>query len=116
MKKDLTFNGDDTAMATFLLSVMGAFAGFERALIHERQREAIGRAKKAGAYKGRSKALNDEQPAEIAKHAAAGEAKAALAREFGVSLQTIYEYRQASSRSNTPRDAPGSLSRHCNTA
>ena len=31
--ENLTFTGEDTAMATLLLSVMGAFAEFERALI-----------------------------------------------------------------------------------
>ncbi|UKA64093.1 recombinase family protein [Arthrobacter sp. FW306-04-A] len=92
VKENLTFTGDDTAMATFLLSVMGAFAEFERALIRERQREGITLAKKAGVYKGRGKALNDGQAADLVRRAAAGEAKAALAREFGVSRQTVYQY------------------------
>lgn len=35
-------------MATLLLSVMGAFAEFERALILERQREGIAAAKQRG--------------------------------------------------------------------
>jgi DNA invertase Pin-like site-specific DNA recombinase len=52
VKENLTFTGDDTATAAFLLSVMGAFAEFERALIRERQREGITLAKKAGVYKG----------------------------------------------------------------
>jgi len=98
VKENLTFTGDDTAMATFLLSVMGVFAEFERALIRERQREGIALAKKAGVYKGRSRALNDVQAVEVVRRAAAGEAKAALAREFGVSRQTIYEYLPPSSR------------------
>src|SRR3954465_7982162 len=46
------------AGASLLLSVMGAFAEFERALIHERQREGITLAKQRGAYKGRKKALS----------------------------------------------------------
>jgi DNA invertase Pin-like site-specific DNA recombinase len=37
---------------------MGAFAEFERALIHERQREGIALAKQRGVYKGRKKALS----------------------------------------------------------
>ena len=37
----LTFTGEDTPMAILLLSVMGAFAEFERALIRERQLEGI---------------------------------------------------------------------------
>ena len=38
VKEGLTFTGEDAPMATLLLSVMGAFAEFERALIRERQR------------------------------------------------------------------------------
>jgi len=41
VKEQLTFTGEDSPMASLLLSVMGAFAEFERALIHERQREGI---------------------------------------------------------------------------
>ena len=41
VKESLAFTGDDSPMATLLLSVMGAFAEFERALILERQREGI---------------------------------------------------------------------------
>ncbi|MHA7268737.1 recombinase family protein [Arthrobacter sp. HLT1-20] len=37
-----------TPQATFLVSVMGAFAEFERALIRERQPEGITVAKKTG--------------------------------------------------------------------
>jgi len=50
VKEQLTFTGEDTAMATLLLSVMGAFAEFERSLIRERQREGIALARKRGAY------------------------------------------------------------------
>jgi len=40
--------GEDAPRATVLLSVMGAFAAFERALIRERQREGIAVAKQRG--------------------------------------------------------------------
>jgi DNA invertase Pin-like site-specific DNA recombinase len=60
VKEQLTFTGDDTAMATLLLSVMGAFAEFERSLIRERQREGIALAKQRGAYRGRRKALTPD--------------------------------------------------------
>ena len=53
VKEHLTFTGEDSPMANLLLSVMGAFAEFERALIRERQREGIALAKKRGAYKAR---------------------------------------------------------------
>jgi DNA invertase Pin-like site-specific DNA recombinase len=41
LKESLTFTGEDSPMSQLLLSVMGAFAEFERALIRERQREGI---------------------------------------------------------------------------
>ena len=83
-KEQLIFTGEDTAMATLLLSVMGAFAEFERALIGERQREGIALAKDRGVYKGRKRSLSGERAADLRARAAAGETKAGLAREFGV--------------------------------
>lgn len=49
VKESLTFTGKDSPMANLMLSVMGAFAEFERALIRERQREGIALAKQRGA-------------------------------------------------------------------
>jgi DNA invertase Pin-like site-specific DNA recombinase len=92
VKEGLTFTGDDSPMATLLLSVMGAFAEFERALIRERQREGIALAKQRGVYTGRKKALSPAAIAELKVRAAAGEAKAKLAREAGISRDTLYEY------------------------
>ncbi|MNG30916.1 DNA-invertase hin [compost metagenome] len=79
-------------MANLLLSVMGAFAEFERELIRERQREGISLAKQRGAYRGRKRALTNAQAAELRRRAEAREPKAALAREFGISRATLYEY------------------------
>ncbi len=56
LKEGLVFTGEDSPMANLMLSVMGAFAEFERALIRERQREGIALAKQRGAYRGRKKA------------------------------------------------------------
>ncbi|ELT44821.1 Resolvase domain protein [Arthrobacter nitrophenolicus] len=49
LKENLTFTGEDSPLANLLLSVMGAFAEFERSLIRERQREGIALAKQRGA-------------------------------------------------------------------
>jgi len=57
IKEHLTFTGEDSPMANLMLSVMGAFAEFERALIRERQREGIALAKKRGGYRGRKRLL-----------------------------------------------------------
>lgn len=78
-----------------LLSVMGAFAEFERALIRERQREGIAAAKQRGAYRGRKKSLTATQVAELARRSGASEPKTTLAREFGVSRETVYQYLRA---------------------
>lgn len=48
VKNGLTFTGEDSPMANLILSVMGSFVEFERALIKERQRECTSLAKKAG--------------------------------------------------------------------
>lgn len=92
VKENLTFTGEDSPMANLMLSVMGAFAEFERALIRERQREGIALAKKRGAYRGRKKALSADRVAELRKRAGSGEQKAKLAREFGISRETLYQY------------------------
>lgn len=90
IKEGLLFTGDDSPMSTLLLSVMGAFAEFERSLIRERQREGIQIAKQKGVYKGRKPSLSTAQVHELKARAA--ESKAKLAREFGVSRETIYQY------------------------
>ena len=92
VKENLTFTGDDSPMATLLLSIMGSFAEFERALIRERQMEGITQAKKRGVYTGRKKAFTDQQIINIRERVAAGETKAALAREYGVSRETLYQH------------------------
>ncbi len=79
-------------MATLMLSVMGAVAEFERALIRERQREGIEVAKKNGVYRGSRARLSVARVAELRRRSSAGEQKAALAREFGISRQTLYRY------------------------
>jgi DNA invertase Pin-like site-specific DNA recombinase len=94
-KEHLTFTGDDSALSNLLLNVMGAFAEFERSLIRERQREGIAIAKKAGVYKGRKPSLTPERARELRKRVAAGEKRAALAREFGISRETLYTYAPA---------------------
>ncbi|MGE6660911.1 recombinase family protein [Pseudomonas sp. NPDC077408] len=95
VKESLAFTGEDSPMANLLLSVMGAFAEFERALIRERQREGISLAKQRGVYRGRKKALNSNQVEELRRRVESREPKAALAREFGISRATLYEYLRA---------------------
>jgi DNA invertase Pin-like site-specific DNA recombinase len=92
VKEHLSFTGDDSPMAGLMLSVMGAFAEFERALINERQREGIALAKQRGAYKGRKKSLSQAAVAQLRQRLTTGMSKAQIAREFGISRQTLYQY------------------------
>lgn len=97
VKEGLRFSGDDSPVAQLMLSVMGAFAEFERSLIRERQREGIALAKEKGVYRGRKKSLSPEQVAEVRQKASAGVPKAKLARELGISRETLYKYLPAGS-------------------
>jgi DNA invertase Pin-like site-specific DNA recombinase len=96
VKEGLVFTGEDSPMAHLMLSVMGAFAEFERSLIKERQREGITLAQKRGAYRGRKKTLSPAQAAELVRRAGDGIPKTMLAKEYGISRETVYQYlRQA---------------------
>ena len=92
MKENLRFTGEDSSMANLMLSVMGAFAEFERALIKERQREGIALAKQRGVYRGRQRSLNDTQIAHLKERIRAGEKKAQIARDMNISRETLYHY------------------------
>ncbi|GGH10083.1 hypothetical protein GCM10011577_38790 [Pseudarthrobacter polychromogenes] len=92
IKEQLVFTGEDSPMANLMLSVMGAFAEFERSLIRERQREGIALAQQRGVYKGRKKTLTPERAAELVQRAGSGIPKVVLARDYGISRETVYQY------------------------
>lgn len=99
IKESLTFTGEDSPMSNLLLSVMGAFAEFERSLIRERIKEGIAVAKQRGVYKGRKPSLDATRVSElVARDKANGHKKrSTLAREFGISRETLYQYLRATS-------------------
>ncbi|MFN8611588.1 MAG: recombinase family protein [Vulcanimicrobiota bacterium] len=91
-KECLDFKPDAAAnpMAKLMLSMMGAFAEFERSLIRERQREGIAVAKQRGVYRGRKRALDLSQIEQIKTRLGQGEQVSKVAREYGLTRQTIY--------------------------
>lgn len=97
IKESLTFGGDDSAMSKLMLSMMGAFAEFERSLIKERQREGIKLAKERGAFKGRKAALDADKLIALKARDKANHQKnrTQLAREYGISRATLYKYLSA---------------------
>lgn len=60
-------------------------------MIRERQREGIELVKKERKYRGRKPSLTAEQAENLRQRASAGENKAALAREFAISRETLYQ-------------------------
>lgn len=94
IKENLTFGETNSPMSNLLLSVMGAFAEFERSLIRERQREGIQIAKAKGLYKGRKQALDNHQIEILLQTDKANNQRnrSALAREFGITKPTLYKY------------------------
>lgn len=96
VKESLKFTGEDSPMANLLLSMLGAVAEFERALLLERQKEGIAIAKAEGKYKGRKKSLSPNQVTELQTRVSSGDLnKAAIARELGISRETLYQYLKA---------------------
>ena len=92
VKENLTFTGDDSAMSNLLLSVMGAFAEFERTLIKERQMEGIVIAKQNGRFKGRVQSLTVAQIAEMKQMLIDRYKKTEIAQKFNITRQTLYRY------------------------
>lgn len=78
-------------MTTLMLSMMGAFAEFERSLILERQREGIAIAKQKGLYKGRKPVSKEklERAKDLLKQ---GQKVSAVARQTGLSRASLYKY------------------------
>lgn len=71
-----------------LMKLRGAFAESERALIRERQREGLAPAQQRGVYRGGEVARSTVRRAELRQ------LLAAVAREFGISRETLYQYLQ----------------------
>ena len=91
-KENQVFTGDDNPMAVLMLSLLGAFASFERQLLLERQREGIAIAKASGKYNGGKPKLKAEQVEHLKARVAAGVPKAVVARELGITRATLYTY------------------------
>lgn len=96
VKEKLTFTGDDSPASKLMLAVMGGAAEFERDMIRARQREGIAAAKARGKHLGRAAILRPAQVEELRRRVAAGEDKATIAKSYGISRASIYNYCRAS--------------------
>jgi len=75
------------------MGVINAVAQFERDLLIERTQSGLARAKAEGKRMGRPPALSSGQQADVKARLKAGSAVAAIARDLGVSRQTIMRVR-----------------------
>lgn len=90
----LDFDADKEAspVAKLMLSMVGAFAEFERSMIKRRQAEGIALAKERGVYKGRQRSVTDEQIKEVQELLDVGVPMSVAARKVGISRTTAYKY------------------------
>lgn len=94
VSQGLTIRPDGGGLTTrLILHIITAVAQSEREMIRERQTEGIAIAKtRPGTYPGRKRLLDSDQIRDVRKRALAGVPKAKIAREVGVSRQTLYRY------------------------
>ena len=92
LRENLVFTGDDSPTSTFLLNLMGSIAEFERSLMKERQKEGIALAKARGLYRGGKSKLTDEQISKLKEDVRIGISKVRVAKNLGISRETVYQY------------------------
>ncbi len=85
----------DTSTATgeLMLNMVGAIAQFERAIMLERQREGIAKAKAAGKYRGRQPTAR-ARSAEVLSMKAQGVEVAEIVRRTGLGRASVYRILQ----------------------
>jgi DNA invertase Pin-like site-specific DNA recombinase len=71
-----------------MLGILGAVSQFERQIILERQAEGIAKAKERGVYKNAKRKADHTK---VRNMVAEGIPKAKIARQLGLSRQTIYD-------------------------
>jgi DNA invertase Pin-like site-specific DNA recombinase len=91
VKENLVFTGNDDAMSTLMLHMMGAFAEFERTMIRSRQRDGIDVAKKAGKHLGRPNKVDNKFIKIVKEKKESCQSIRSIAKEMNVSRATIYK-------------------------
>lgn len=92
VKEQLLFTGEDSPMANpSCFRSWGLSLSSNRPSLGSGQREGIALAKQRGAYKGRKKTLTPERAAELVQRAGDGSPQSILARDYGISRETVYQ-------------------------
>lgn len=85
---------DASPTSKLMLSMIGAFAEFERSMIRRRQAEGIALAKERGVYKGRPRSISDKTLETVNALVEQGVPLATAAKKVGISRSTVYRYLQ----------------------
>ena len=91
-KLDFEAGKDASPMSKLMLSLVGAFAEFERSMIRRRQAEGIAVAKERGVYTGRQRTVSDETIEKVRMLIDQGVPLAKAAKMNNVSRSTVYRY------------------------
>lgn len=92
---DFDAGKEASPVAKLMLSMVGAFAKFERSMIKRRQAEGIALAKERGVYKGRQRSVTDEQIQEVRSMIDMGVPLSKAVKKVGISRTTAYKYLNA---------------------
>ena len=93
VKENMTFSPKGNSIFDqLMLTMLGAFAEFERNMSRERQREGIEKAKERKAFKGKQHTLNPDQVKLLRAMVADGIPKTKVAERFGIARTTVYDY------------------------
>lgn len=84
--------GHDDPTSRLVMMILSAVGEADRLRIRERQAEGIALAKRSGKYKGRARRFEGDELRELRNKARDGVPVTRLARDYGVSRQTIYRY------------------------
>lgn len=92
---DFEAGKDASPTSKLMLSMVGAFAEFERSIIKRRQQEGISLAKERGVYTGRKRSVSDETLQKVKDMVQQGIPLAKAATLNHVSRSTVYRYLNA---------------------
>ncbi len=91
-KLDFDAGKESSSISKLMLSMVRAFAEFERSMIKCRQADGIALAKARDVYKGRQRSVTDAQIEEIRLMMEMGVPLSVAARKVGISRTTAYTY------------------------
>ncbi|MBS1373149.1 MAG: recombinase family protein [Sutterella sp.] len=93
---DFEAGKDASPVSKLMLSMVGAFAEFERSMIKRCQQEGIALAKERGVYTGRKRSVSDETLQKVKDMVEQGIPLAKAAALNHISRSTVYRYLNAS--------------------